>query len=280
MLGENLVGVGAWSYLILIILSILVLGAGYWKCRKKLLFVHYFAVSGFILFFDYIIYAWGKAYTYHPNIIEGKFDTHIGALVNAQILPAFAVLYIAFQCKWYWGVAFAGLFTGIELLFRHWGIFKGHWWQPWITFVLLTPFFPFAKYWWNRLKQIPEKKLVFFTLLSVYYVIFTQLNVFLYGVLKLRTIHVEWIERLHRESTTINSPTGILFGTIVTFLIMINARRYWFYLSMIAYLSFDLTLKYVEIIRTEKMVLDTILSFITFLIPMLVVKYMSKHFKG
>ncbi|MGG3564916.1 hypothetical protein ABES03_25280 [Neobacillus rhizosphaerae] len=269
------------SYISLFILSIVALSLGYWKYRNRLLFVHYFAVSGWILFFDYLIYAWGKAYKYYPNVIKGEFDTHMGALANAQILPAFAILYIAFQCKWYWGFVFAGFFTGIEYLFRHWEIFKNHWWRDWFTFVLLVPFFPFCKLWWKGLAWNPKKWLSFLSILSVFYVLYTQLNVLLYGVLKLRTIHVEWIERLNRHSTTImNSPTGLLFGTIVTFLTISRARSFWYFLSILAFLAFDGCLKFAGIVRTDHIVLDSILSFCTFLIPLLIVKYISNKISG
>ncbi|MEH7302045.1 hypothetical protein [Neobacillus drentensis] len=272
--------VGPWSYISLFILSIVALSLSYWKYRNRLLFVQYFAVSGWILFFDYLIYAWGKAYKYYPKIIKGEFDTHMGALANAQILPAFAILYIAFQCKWYWGFIFAGFFTGIEYLFRHLGVFKANWWEDWYTFVLLVPFFPFCKFWWKGLAWNSKKWIFFFSLLSVFYVIYTQLNVLLYGVLRLRTIHVEWIERLNRHSTTImNSPTGLLFGTIVTFLIISRARSFWYFLTILAFLAFDGCLKVAGIVRTDHIILDSLLSFCTFLIPLLTVKYISNKIK-
>lgn len=276
---EYCLDVGPLSYISLIILSVVALSLGYWKYRNRLLFVHYFAVSGWILFFDYLIYTWGKAYRYYPKIIKGEFDSHMGALANAQILPSFAILYIAFQCKWYWSIIFAGFFTGIEYLFKHLGIFKANWWEEWYTFLLLAPFFSFCKLWWRKFAWNPKKWIVFFSILSVFYVLYTQLNVFLYGVLKIRTIHVEWIERLNRESTTINSPTGLLFGTIVTFLFISRAPGFWYFLSILAFLAFDVCLKFAGIVRSDNIVLDSILSFCTFLIPLLIVKFISNKIK-
>jgi len=269
------VGVGAWSYISLIIISILVVCLGYWKYTNRLLLIQYFAISGAVLFFDYIIYSWGNAYTYYPKIIGGKYDTHIGALINAQIIPSFAILYIAFQLKVYWSIVLACFFTGIEFIFRYLEIFKGHWWKEWYTFVLLVPFFPFMNAWWKKMKKGPKKWLSIVTLVSVFYTIFAQLNVILYGVLKLRTIHVEWIEQLARESTTITSPIGILFGMIVSILIIFEARNFWYFLSSILFLIFDASLKSVGIVHTDHIILESILSFSTFLIPMLFVKYFS-----
>ncbi len=252
-------------------------GLAYWKNPNKLLLLHYFAVSGAVLFFDYIVYSWGNAYTYYPGIIKGKYDTHIGALINAQIIPSFSILYIAFQCKWYWSVVLAAFFTGIEFLFRYLEIFKGHWWKEWFTFVLLVPFFPMMKTWWGKLEQRPKKLLSFLTLVSAFYTIFTQLNVILYAVLKLRTIHVEWITQLTRQSTTITSPIGILFGMIVSILIIFEAHNFWYFLSSISFLIFDASLKSVGIVQTDHIILESILSFSTFLIPMLFVKYFSTN---
>lgn len=270
-------GIGAWCYIALIIISILAVCLAYWKYPNRLLIMHYFVISGAVLFFDYIIYAWGNAYTYYPRIIEGKYDTHIGALVNAQIIPAFAILYIAYQRKWKWSVALACFFTGIEFIFRYLEIFKGHWWKEWFTFVLLVPFFPVMKAWWSGMVQVPKKWLSVLSIVSAFYTIFAQLNVILYGVLKLRTFHVKWIEQLAGESTTITTPIGILFGMIVSFIVIFEARNFWFLLSSILFLIFDALLKSVGIVHTDHIILESILSFCTFLMPMLFVKYFSTN---
>lgn len=189
------------------------------------------------MFFDYLIYAVGKAYKYKPNLIEGTYDTHLE-------------------------------------------IFKTYWWEPWFTFILLSPFFSFAKHWWNLLKQSPKKWLSFISLLLIYYVIFIQLMVIIYGVFKLRKFHVEWIEQLNLMSTVINSPIGILFGTIATTLVIVNASRFWYVLAMITYLTFEFTLKYMGVIHTDKFVLDTILSFLTFLISIVVILIAKRKMIG
>jgi hypothetical protein len=75
------ISIGGWAYLSLLLLALVVLDIGYRKYRSPFLFVLYLAVSGAILFFDYLIYVWGKAYKYHPGFIEGKYDTHIGDLL-------------------------------------------------------------------------------------------------------------------------------------------------------------------------------------------------------
>jgi hypothetical protein len=270
---------GAWAYLSLIILSIAAISLGYWKYRNRLLFVHYLAVSGAILFFDYLICVWGKAYKYYPGVIDGKYDPHIGALVNAQVLPSFAILYIAFNCKWYWSIIFSAFFTGIELLFKQLGVYKGFWWQECFTFVLLITFFPIAKLWWRWLTRNPPKWLSFLSILAIFYVIFIQLNVLLYGVLQLRTIHVEWIERLNRDGTTINSPISILFGSALTFLILKNAPASKCFLLVVTYLILDILLKAIGVVKTEQMVFDTIFSLLTFLIPISFTKYAGEKIK-
>jgi hypothetical protein len=270
------ISIGGWAYLSLLLLALVVLVIGYRKYRNPFLLVLYLAVSGAILFFDYLIYVWGKAYKYHPGFIEGKYDTHIGALVNAHILPSFAVLYIAFRCKWYWSFIFAVFFTGIELLFTQLGIFKSYWWHPGYTLVLLTFHFPIVKYWWKQLNQAHGKLLSFVTLGAVAYTIYVQLQVLLYGVLQIRTFHVNWFEHLHRDSSALNSITAIIFSSIPAFINTMNGQRFWYFLAAAGFISYEIVLRYVGVIKTEKIYLDSILSFCTFLIAMLVLLYGSK----
>ncbi|MGG3467924.1 hypothetical protein ABES02_10645 [Neobacillus pocheonensis] len=265
--------IGIVSYLALLLLAIFAAGTAYWKCRNPRLFILFFAVSGLTMFFDYLIYVWGKAYTYHPDITDGKYDTHLGAIVNGLILPAFAVLYVAFNGKWYGSVLLAGFFSGIEFLFKEWGVYKSNWWKIWYTFSLLIFYFPIIKIWWGRVTNSPGKWLSYWTLFSFFFVLYVQLNILIYGLLELKTFHVEWIEHLHRDSAALNSINALLFSSILAFLCILHARQFWYYLMLCVYIIYYFILKNLGIIQTDHLFLDFIFSFIAFLIPLVAVKY-------
>jgi hypothetical protein len=184
-MGGMVLGVGTWGYSLLIIGGFLALLISFWKLRSLYLLVFYFAVTGLTYFFDYLVYVWGKAYTYHPGFIEGKYDTHLGSMVNAHILPAFAVLYVALRWRPYWSVMLAMVFTGVELFFSKLGIFTTFWWSAWITFFTLIFYFPACKLWWQKISASHGNWISFVNIFWSFYGIFIPLNIVLYGVLRL-----------------------------------------------------------------------------------------------
>lgn len=260
-------------------LSILSLFISYRNNRTSLLFVFLFAVSGVTLFFDYLIYVWGNAYLYQPNFIKGRYDSYLGALINGYILSSFAILFIVLRGKWIWAIVAAAFFSGIELLFEHLGVFHTNWWRTWYTFIILIPYFFVVKMWWIHLPKRRSKWLLFGTTLAIFYSIYTQLSIFLYAVLQIRTFHVGWIEHFHRDSSAINTMTSITFGTLVAYTSSFKVKRTWNFFLLFAYVAYDLLLKYLEIVRTDRCVLDTVLSLLTFILPMIFIRYAVSKIK-
>ena len=263
--GGMFLGVGTWGYIFLIIIGFLALLISFWKIRSIYLLVFYFAACGLTYFFDYFVYVWGKGYKYHPGFIKGGFDTHLGAMVNGHILAAFAVLYVALRCRPYWSVVLAGTFSGIELLFAHWGSFTSNWWNPWITFFTLIFYFPACRMWWHMIINRHGKWGSFVNILCAFYAIFILLSVVLYGILKLRTFHVDWIEKLHRNASAINSFTALVFGSLLAILMVRKARMIWYFMLLLLFVMYDFGLKYADIVTSRHVVWDSFLSLLTFL---------------
>lgn len=269
-------GVGAWAYTLLILIGGFALLISYQKMRTWYVLGFYFAVSGLTLFFDYLVYVWGKGYKYHPGFIDGNYDSHLGALANGCVLPAFAILYIALGLRWSWSVAMAVVFSAIEWLFTDWGIFKTTWWNPWITFVTLSFYFPACKLWWQRMTKTQHKWLTFFSLLTIFYGVFIPLNVFLYGILEIRSFHIEWIERLHRDGSAINTLTALVFGSMSAWFRTMEVEQMWYFLLTGLFIVYDLSLKYGDIVRTDRPGWDTALSFGTYFFSVMVVRLAGK----
>lgn len=117
-IGVLYVKAGPLFYSTLLGLAIIGLAVAFLKYRSRKVFLYYFTFSGLTLFFDFIIYVIGKAYKYHPGIISGKYDTHLGALINAQIVPSTAVLFYVFNGSWLTSVLLALMFAGIEVFLK------------------------------------------------------------------------------------------------------------------------------------------------------------------
>ncbi|WP_139489355.1 hypothetical protein [Brevibacillus dissolubilis] len=239
--------------------------------------VFFIAVSGVTLFFDYMIYVWGEAYQYDPGIIKGKYDSHIGAIVNGLVLPGAALLYIVYRGKWVWSVVLAACFAGIEVFFISTDIYRPMWWRPWYTFPILIFYFPVVRHWWERLGRSPEKWVMFGTLLSVFYGVFVPLNIGLYGVLQIRSFHVHWIEQMGRDSSAFNTLTALFFGVILAGIGTFRLSKLWSYFAVGWFIAYNRFLIYIGIVRTENLLMDFVLSMIIFFLAMFCVRYAEKR---
>ncbi|MEH7385139.1 hypothetical protein V7147_06945 [Bacillus sp. JJ1521] len=267
---------GVSAYLILFLLGLIILGIAIWKTKSFRIFIMYFTVTGVTLLFDYFIYVWAKAYVYKIDVLTNELDSHLGAMVNGLVLPAFAALFVILRCRWYWSIPLALFFALIELLFTKWGIFTANWWNPWYTVAGLIIYFPVARIWWIHVKK---KWIHFGTLLLSFYGIFIPLHFLLHAVFNMRSYHVEWIEQLHRGSSAITSITGLFFAIVLAYLSIVRAKNGWFYFIIVCYIAYDIILKYVGVVKTEHTVFDSVLSFFTFFLGYLFVRYSDRKIK-
>ncbi|MEH7381460.1 hypothetical protein V7138_13450 [Bacillus sp. JJ1533] len=267
---------GTWAYLTLFLIGLIVLWISYRKVKNFRLFILYFTVAGVTLLFDYFVYLWAKAYVYKLGLLHDELDSHLGAMVNGLVLPSFAVLFVLMRCRWYWSLPLALFFTLIELLFTKWGIFKTYWWNPWYTIIGLFIYFPVARIWWIHIKK---KWIHFGSLLLSFYGIFIPLHFLLHAVLNMRTYHVEWIEHLYRGSSAITTITALIFASVLAILSIVNARNSWFLLINIAYIVYDIVLKLIGVVKAEHTVLDSLLSFLTFFLGYLFIRYADRKIK-
>ncbi|WP_449539187.1 hypothetical protein [Ferdinandcohnia sp. Marseille-Q9671] len=269
-------GVGTLAYLLLIIIGLVALCLALWISKSLRLFILYFTAVGITLLFDYIVYVWGKAYKYHTGILDNKFDTHVGALINGHLLPSFAVLFIALRLKWYWGIPLAVFFTLIEILFTKWGLFEHFWWSPLYTVIGIFIYFPIARLWWNSLQK---KWIRFGTNLLSFYGIYTTLSFSLYGILQLRSFQVEWVEKFHRDSTAFNTITGLVFGAALAWINLNKPRNAWYLFVIVSFIVYDYLLKYIGVVKTYNLLMDSSLSLLFFLVGLLFVRYAQSKLK-
>ncbi|MET3699167.1 hypothetical protein SAMN05877753_101129 [Bacillus oleivorans] len=234
---------GPWCYGSLFGIAIILLIISCKKAKTKRVFLLFFAVTGSLLFFDYLIYVWGEAYQYYPNIIRGKYDSKLGSYINAVIIASTATLYSVFQAGRLWSLGLAILYTMIEILFLRIGVYQHHWWKFWYTLILLFVFFPVIKGWWNRINYAHRSILSLLTLICCFYAIRIILAFFQYGLLEVRTFHVESIVRIGKESIALNSLILLPVSIFLSCLIFFRINKTWLLIGIVLSSIIDLGFK-------------------------------------
>ncbi|GAA0335134.1 hypothetical protein GCM10008967_27470 [Bacillus carboniphilus] len=242
---------GQGSYLFLVISSLFCIVLALLKTRSQRMVLLFLAVAGLILFVDYIIYVLGKAYQYIPDIVPGKYDSHVGALFNALILSSTACLFAAYQVWWIWSIAIALIFAGIEQVFLKIEVYKQNWWNTGFTFFSFIFYFPIVKSWWNTLHRWHGLKTRVITLALALYAIRVPLGVVQYGVLESRTYEVQWLEAIGKDGAAVHSWVIIPTCVLLAFLILSNLKIYWSFMTVILFFCIDLFLKKIGIIHVN-----------------------------
>ncbi|WP_243354956.1 hypothetical protein [Bacillus litorisediminis] len=218
---------GAWAYTSLLIIGIVILIISYRKTKSRRIFYFFLAVFGLILLFDYIIYVWGDAYEYYPNLIKNQYDSKLGGYINAVIIASAATMFSILQARLIWSIGLAILFSMIELLFMRLGVYEQYWWKTGYTFTLLLLHFPIVKVWWNYLGKTHQNVISLLTMISCYYAIHSILSFFQYGIMEIRSFHVEWLERIGQESIALNAMELLLISIFLSCVIFFRKSKTW-----------------------------------------------------
>lgn len=117
--------------------------------KRKLTFAFYLTLFGITLNFEAIILIFMNAYTYYPMILKNPpyafDDVLLGNLFSQFSVSTTALLVVVFDLSFFWFLTFAGIYGLIELFFLTSGIYSHHWYQTWMTVILLPLFFWIAK---------------------------------------------------------------------------------------------------------------------------------------
>lgn len=217
--------------------------------NRKTTLAFYLTISGLTFCFEMIILSYLKAYTYFPMLIPSSppDDSIAGNLFSQFSVTATALVLTVFNLKYYWYVIFAVMYGGIEELFLALGIYKQHWYQTWMTIVLLLILFWLTKH--------------------AYRICFTSLKGFLlyvYIFLGLVTLHqnvIIWVLRLigvqvfsegvlsdkQHSLVLLSSLYMLLLGVIIILIYFTRIRWGWkiavivlLYLAHFVAMTFDL----------------------------------------
>jgi hypothetical protein len=135
--------------------------------NRKLILALFLTICGFAFAFEISIYDFFKGYMYYPMIIQDTatpdkqiaqqlirfHDGLIGNFFSQYSVAATAVLITALKLRKYWYFIFAGLFGGIEELFKYLGIYEQYWYQTWMTVIALLLLFWITEKLYNKICQ-------------------------------------------------------------------------------------------------------------------------------
>jgi hypothetical protein len=243
--------IGVYLYSSLALVGTILFWLSYRKTKNKLIIVLFFALSGCIALFDYIIYIWGIAYVYKPGFINNDMDKQLGALVSDFFsVPSFAVFIVAYRLRWYWSVAISLSYSGIEELFRRIGIYEQFWWRSWYTFVLFLLLFWSAKVWYARLNYTHKRSLSYMTLTAALHTVKLIPIILIQALFPTREVISEWIKSLGRQGPLINTPICLVTAAIVSILLLKKANRVWLAAVICANLILDLMLRRLKVIQS------------------------------
>lgn len=179
--------------------------------RKYITFAFYMTVLGITLNFETLILIFLNAYAYYPMIILHSplpfHDVLAGNLFSQFSVAATVVLVVVLDLKFYWYLIFAGCYGLIEELFLALGIYSHHWYQTWMTVVILPMAFWIGK--------IMYAKVIMGTKTLSYY-----LYIYL-GLFPLSNITIAWglmlTGHLDYSSTLFSDPIVSRFFVAIVF---------------------------------------------------------------
>ncbi|WP_242832418.1 hypothetical protein [Desulfosporosinus orientis] len=167
--------------------------------KKCITLAFYLTVLGIALNFETIILIFLNAYAYYPKIILHAplpfHDVLAGNLFSQFSVSATVVFVVVFNLKFYWYLIFAGIYGLIEELFLALGIYSHHWYQTWMTVVILLLAFWLGKRMYSGIMN-GTKPLVYY--LYIYLGLFPLSNITLAWGLMLSG-HLDFCSTLIRD---------------------------------------------------------------------------------
>jgi hypothetical protein len=209
----------AVPYLILVFLSAVTLIYIFLRTRAYITLVWFLSLSGMIYVFEFVILVLFDSYAYYPKLIDTPYlDNMFGALVsNFCAVPVTGITIITLRLRFYWFIAFALFFTGVEWLFIRLGIYEHHWWRLSYTFVFITFFFWISRFWAN--KTVDGSKLVRYLSMVLFCVSMCDTISYMMLLAGATNFHIGWFANPERDDIVVRFlfivGTGIIVASTI-----------------------------------------------------------------
>lgn len=229
-------------YLLLGLISIVEIFVVIYKVDRKLFtFAYFLSILGLTFTFETIVLIYLDAYEYFPLIVNNpplSYDDSLAGNVFSQVsVSASALLFVAFNLRYYWVFIFAGIYGLVEELFLALNIYQHHWYRTWMTVVLISMFFWIAKMMFAKLKQGMKSVTYYIYLLLALvplYTVLLQWGIFI--LFRIHTYNTEWLSIPIWSRSSIIIMSYIVFS--ITMIIIIIKRIHWVLQAIVIFLLY------------------------------------------
>ena len=204
-------------------------------------FISFFLFAMMIAFIgEMIVLLFFKSYSYKLGVYTDYYAENIfGHIVpNALLWPATALLVVAYSLRYRWIVLITVIFTLLDLLYVHLGIYQHNWWETWMTSVAVFIYCVLMKRWFVQLKSKRRgilRYIVFWFILLVT----LKLPVTLLLLAGWQYTFVGWFENLYRDSGVFSVFYNAALSFFCVFFICVLKKWYWKLVPFFIYFSFD-----------------------------------------
>jgi len=226
--------------------ALVVIGVGMvifilYKKKNYYEFISFFLFAMMMVFIcEMIVLLFLNSYAYKPGVFRDYYAENIFGhiITNAFLWPAAALLVVAYSLRFRWIVLITLIFTLLDILFVHLGIYQHNWWQTWITSVAVFLFCILMKIWFAQLQSKRSGILRYTTFWFVLWVIL-KLPISVLLLLGLQYTFVGWFENVYRDAGVFSVIYNAALSLVCFFFICILKKWYWKLVPFLIYFSCD-----------------------------------------
>jgi hypothetical protein len=204
-------------------------------------YMAFFLLSMMVAFIgEMIVLLFLNSYSYKPGLFTDYYAENIfGHIVpNASLWPATALLVAAYRLRCRWIVCITVIFTLLDILFVHLGIYRHNWWETWMTSVAIFLYCLLMKTWFARLKGKPGGILRYITLWLILLVIL-KLPVSLLLLSGMQYTMAGWFDNMYRDAGVFSVFYNAALSFFCLFFIGVLKKWYWKLVPFLIYFSLD-----------------------------------------
>lgn len=217
-----------------------------WLKKKNIftiLLVFFLSVS-LLTIGEYIVLTVLGAYEYKPGVFRDYFaDDVVGYFWGNYFLWAGAAnLIVNFSLGNGWIILISVVFMLIETLFINLGIYKHHWWQTYMTGILVFFGMNIIKIWVSKLNEKLYKKFLRYITYFFFALILIHVPTHLLLLIGKQHYSIGWVENFYRDSILFGLPYHAGMSLVYVFFCCVLQARLWKLLPILFFVLSDFVL--------------------------------------
>lgn len=192
----------------------------------------------FVFICEMVVLLFFNGYAYRPGLYADYYAENIFGhiLPNATLWPATALLVVAYSLRYRWIALIAVVFTLLDVLFVHLGLYQHIWWKTWMTSVGIFGYCVLMQKWFIKLRSNRRGVLRFITFWFVLLVLL-KLPVSILLLTGTQYTYVGWFVNLYRDSGVFS----VFYNAALSFfcIFFLFKKRYWRLMPFLIYFICD-----------------------------------------